>query len=125
MQEAIAWFVRRRDDDFTEDDQTALDRWLSTSDAHLAAFNRVTGLWQKTDQAAGRDVELEVGDVPLRLHRRHLPLAGAEGLDDLPRELVRAVASDRVTLIRLSDNAHAPLRILRPRHQLVDLVNKY
>ncbi|EIZ78303.1 fecR family protein [Novosphingobium sp. Rr 2-17] len=47
---AAYWLLRREEDDWSEQDQAALDRWLDDEMAHKAAFWRLEHGWQAADR---------------------------------------------------------------------------
>ncbi|HWB50395.1 MAG TPA: FecR family protein [Stellaceae bacterium] len=49
LEEARRWFVRLQDEDATETDRDAFERWLSASTAHRAAWARTERLWSRLD----------------------------------------------------------------------------
>lgn len=49
---AAEWLQKRRFWNWTDEDQAALDAWLSQSPAHLAAFWRLDAAWERTERLA-------------------------------------------------------------------------
>ena len=47
---AAEWHDRRERDDWSKDDQSALDAWLAQSPAHKIAFLRVDAAWKRADR---------------------------------------------------------------------------
>ncbi len=49
---AAAWLERRYHDDFTDEEQAALEDWLAQSSAHRVAYLRLEDAWQYADRLA-------------------------------------------------------------------------
>jgi transmembrane sensor len=61
--EAIAWLVRVSDEDATDEDRAALERWIAASPEHVEAFAKVSGLWKAMPGAIATAVKS--GEIPL------------------------------------------------------------
>jgi transmembrane sensor len=62
--QALDWLIRRNGEDWTDEEQVALDSWLEESMAHKAAFWRADHLWQQADRigSLGIDAHAEIDE---------------------------------------------------------------
>lgn len=77
---AADWLARRDADDWTAQEQQALDAWLAESARHKVAFLRLQSAWAE----AGRLQALGAGVPTGALPARRMPMAGTE---DLPADV--------------------------------------
>jgi transmembrane sensor len=68
--QAVAWFVRLRDDDLADADWAEFCGWLEASPAHRAAYDEVEALWVDLDDAPIPEDAEEAVVTPLRPRTR-------------------------------------------------------
>lgn len=114
-QAAADWLARRSDAarPWTDDDQTALDAWLSASTAHQVAWIRLESIWRKADRFKAIGAGMPAGVVPDKTQWRRTPFFTHRGIG------TGAVSASSASVAEMSGRTDArdvAALQFRPRH---------
>lgn len=114
-QAAADWLARRSDAarPWTDDDQTALDAWLSASAAHQVAWIRLESIWRKADRFQALGAGMPAGVVPDRTQWRQTPFFTHRGIGT---GAVAASSTPEADTSGRADARNVAALQFRPRH---------
>jgi transmembrane sensor len=73
--QAAAWLERRQRADWSDEDQTALDAWLSASPSHMISYLRVEAAWNRAHRLGVLRQPAHIEPAPTRRASRFLKFA--------------------------------------------------